>query len=184
MGWPRVGSDCLIPQIQIGFGLDDVSLKPDAAILDVVKSLLCLLFNCLPFSTILQYIKHLVYNIAKQGWNVVVSNHRGLGGVSITVGFIVLMSLHVYRLISSVIFVQSDRFYNAGWTEDIRKVINHLHLEYPKAPLFAIGTSIGANMLVKYLGEEGDGTPVAGAASICSPWDLVVGIITNMQVNN
>ena len=27
---------------------------------------------------------------------------------------------------------------------------------------------------VKYLGEEGENTPVAGAASICSPWDLVV----------
>jgi hypothetical protein len=27
---------------------------------------------------------------------------------------------------------------------------------------------------VKYLGEEGESTPVAGAASICSPWDLLV----------
>jgi len=27
---------------------------------------------------------------------------------------------------------------------------------------------------VKYLGEEGENTPVAGAASICSPWDLLV----------
>ncbi|KAF3774909.1 Embryogenesis-associated protein [Nymphaea thermarum] len=27
---------------------------------------------------------------------------------------------------------------------------------------------------VKYLGEEQDGAPIAGAASICSPWDLVV----------
>lgn len=27
---------------------------------------------------------------------------------------------------------------------------------------------------VKYLGEDGENTPVAGAASICSPWDLVV----------
>nr|POF19545.1 embryogenesis-associated protein emb8 [Quercus suber] len=66
---------------------------------------------------------------AKHGWNVVISNHRGLGGVSIT----------------------SDCFYNAGWTEDVRVVINHLHKEYPKAPLFAVGTSIGANILVSYL---------------------------------
>jgi hypothetical protein len=27
---------------------------------------------------------------------------------------------------------------------------------------------------VKYLGEEGENTPVAGAASVCSPWDLLV----------
>ncbi|KAG6481669.1 hypothetical protein ZIOFF_058288 [Zingiber officinale] len=99
------------------------------------------------------YLRHCTYSIAKHGWHVVVSNHRGLGGISIT----------------------SDCFYNAGWTEDLREVINYLHQEYPKAPIFAVGTSIGANILVKYLGEEGENTPLAGATSICSPWDLVVG---------
>ncbi|XP_022773505.1 phospholipase ABHD3-like isoform X2 [Durio zibethinus] len=72
------------------------------------------------------YIKHLAFGMAKRGWNVVISNHRGLGGVSIT----------------------SDCFYNAGWTEDIRIVIDYLHHHYPKAPLFAVGTSIGANILI------------------------------------
>ncbi|KAK3162595.1 hypothetical protein QOZ80_1BG0091360 [Eleusine coracana subsp. coracana] len=99
------------------------------------------------------YVKHVVYSMASKGWNVVVSNHRGLGGVSIT----------------------SDYFYNGGWTEDIREVINYLHHKFPKTPLFCIGTSIGANILVKYLGEEGESTPVAGAVSICSPWDLLIG---------
>ncbi|MCD7466345.1 hypothetical protein HAX54_002955 [Datura stramonium] len=98
------------------------------------------------------YIKHLAFKMAKSGWNVVVSNHRGLGGVSIT----------------------SDCFYNAGWTEDSRKVIDHLHTQYPQAPIFAVGTSIGANVLVKYLGEEGVNTPIVGAAAICSPWDLLL----------
>ncbi|KAK2659241.1 hypothetical protein Ddye_005774 [Dipteronia dyeriana] len=99
------------------------------------------------------YIKHLAFKIANRGWNVVVSNHRGLGGVS----------------------VATDCFYNAGWTEDMREVINHLHLKYPMAPLFVVGTSIGANLLVKYLGEDGENTPVAGAVAICSPWDLLIG---------
>ncbi|GJM88680.1 hypothetical protein PR202_ga04771 [Eleusine coracana subsp. coracana] len=58
--------------------------------------------------------------------------------------------------------------------EDLREVVNVLHQRYPKAPLFTIGTSIGANILVKYLGEEGESTPIAGAASICSPWDLLI----------
>ncbi|RLM97814.1 embryogenesis-associated protein EMB8-like isoform X1 [Panicum miliaceum] len=98
------------------------------------------------------YVKHLVFSMASKGWNVVVSNHRGLGGISIT----------------------SDCFYNAGWTEDMREVVNFLHQEYPEAPLFTVGTSIGANIVVKYLGEEGESTPVVGAASICSPWDLLV----------
>ncbi|KZV40905.1 hypothetical protein F511_05150 [Dorcoceras hygrometricum] len=99
------------------------------------------------------YMKHLVFNTAKHGWNVVVSNHRGLGGVSVT----------------------SDCFYNAGWTEDVREVINYLHEKYYAAPLFVVGTSIGANILVKYLGEDGKNVPVAGAAAVCSPWDLLIG---------
>lgn len=32
-----------------------------------------------------QYVKHCAFKMAKCGWNVVVSNHRGLGGISITV---------------------------------------------------------------------------------------------------
>uniref|UniRef100_A0A0D9YI10 AB hydrolase-1 domain-containing protein n=1 Tax=Oryza glumipatula TaxID=40148 RepID=A0A0D9YI10_9ORYZ len=99
------------------------------------------------------YVKHMAYSMATKGCNTVVSNHRGLGGVSIT----------------------SDCLYNAGWTEDLREVINYIHHKYPKAPMLCVGTSIGANIVVKYLGEEGENTPVAGAASICSPWDLVVG---------
>ncbi|CAK7357111.1 unnamed protein product [Dovyalis caffra] len=98
------------------------------------------------------YIKHLADKIAKHGWNVVVSNHRGLGGISVT----------------------SDCFYNAGWTEDIRKVIDHIQCQYPEAPLYAVGTSIGANILVKYLGEDGINCPLVGAAAVCSPWDLLI----------
>ena len=30
----------------------------------------------------------------------------------------------------------------------MRDVIDHLHHKYPDAPLFAVGTSIGANILV------------------------------------
>ncbi|CAL0300644.1 unnamed protein product [Lupinus luteus] len=108
------------------------------------------------------YLKHLAYHTAKRGWDVVVSNHRGLGGVSIT----------------------SDCFYNAGWTEDIRTVINYLHKEQPGTTLFLVGTSIGANILIKFLGEDGENIPVAGAVAVCSPWDLLIGdrFITRRRV--
>ncbi|KAG5152612.1 hypothetical protein JHK84_029084 [Glycine max] len=84
----------------------------------------------------------------------------------------------------------SDCFYNAGWTEDVRTVVNYLHKENPRAPLFVVGTSIGANILlsfitalfdledclqIKYLGEDGENIPVAGAVAVCSPWDLLIG---------
>lgn len=67
------------------------------------------------------YIRPLAFNTAKMGWNVVISNHRGLGGVPIS----------------------SDLVYNCGWTSDIREVCNRLHHKHPKAPLFLIGTIIG-----------------------------------------
>ncbi|XP_010442473.1 PREDICTED: phospholipase ABHD3 [Camelina sativa] len=98
------------------------------------------------------YIKHVAFRLAKEGWNVVVQNHRGLGGISLT----------------------SDCVYTAGWTEDLRKVIDHIHTQFPEAPLFAVGTSIGANVLVKYLGEDGPNTPLIGATAVCSPWDLLI----------
>lgn len=98
------------------------------------------------------YVKHLAFKIVKRRWKVVVSNHRGLGGISIT----------------------SDCFYNGGWTEDIRKVVEHICQRYPEAPLFVVGTSLGANIVVKYLGEDGANIPISGAAAICSPYDLLI----------
>ncbi|XP_019453649.1 PREDICTED: embryogenesis-associated protein EMB8-like isoform X2 [Lupinus angustifolius] len=68
----------------------------------------------------------------------------------------------------------SDCFYNAGWTEDVRTVINYLHKEQPKTTLFLVGTSIGANILIKFLGEDGENIPIAGAVAVCSPWDLLI----------
>lgn len=37
----------------------------------------------------MQYLKHFAFNMAKSGWHVVISNHRGLGGVSITVSSLI-----------------------------------------------------------------------------------------------
>ncbi|KAL8264872.1 hypothetical protein R6Q59_023002 [Mikania micrantha] len=98
------------------------------------------------------YIKHVAFYMAKRGWNVVVSNHRGLGGVPLT----------------------SDFFYNGGWTEDIREVVQHIRSRSPDVSVFVIGTSLGANMMVKYLGEDGDGILIDGAAAVCCPWDLLL----------
>lgn len=45
--------------------------------------------------------------------------------------------------------MQSERIYNAGWTNDIRDINNHLREEYPDAPLYLVGLSIGANIVVR-----------------------------------
>uniref|UniRef100_A0A5B7B4C8 Putative abhydrolase domain-containing protein 3 n=1 Tax=Davidia involucrata TaxID=16924 RepID=A0A5B7B4C8_DAVIN len=132
--------------------VSEAAFQVDNAILKDDKTPIVIVIPGLTSDSAAAYVKHLAFKMAKHGWNVVVSNHRGLGGISIT----------------------SDCFYNAGWTDDIRKVIDHLHCQYPEAPLFAVGTSIGANVLVKYLGEDGINIPIVGAAAICSPWDLLI----------
>ena len=38
--------------------------------------------------------------------------------------------------------------------------------------MFAVGYSLGGNVLLKYLGESGDDTPLQAAAGISVPFDL------------
>lgn len=40
--------------------------------------------------------------------------------------------------------------------------------------LLAAGWSLGANIMVRYLGEEGGKTPVHAAVSLCNPFNLTI----------
>lgn len=51
--------------------------------------------------------------------------------------------------------------------------MQHVKDWYPKADLLAAGFSVGGNLLVNYLGEEGEATPLTAAASLCNPFNLV-----------
>lgn len=65
------------------------------------------------------------------------------------------------------------RTYHAGATEDVETVIAWLRERYPHVPLGIIGVSLGANVLVKFLGEaERD---IAAGAAISCPFDLYAG---------
>lgn len=72
---------------------------------------------------------------------------------------------------------RTARFYHAGDTGDLRLVLRHLRTRYPEAPLGAVGFSLGGNVLLKYLGEEGaDAVRVLHAAvAISVPFDLAAG---------
>jgi uncharacterized protein len=67
------------------------------------------------------------------------------------------------------------RFYHSGDTGDIRFIAALLRSRYPDSPLGAVGFSLGGNVLLKYLGEEGAATPFAAAAAISVPYDLAAG---------
>ena len=64
------------------------------------------------------------------------------------------------------------RAYHSGDTADAKAWINHLHTNNPNTPLYAVGYSIGGNMLLKLLGEEGENTPLKSAVSVSAPIDL------------
>ena len=67
------------------------------------------------------------------------------------------------------------RFYHAGDTGDIGFVLDLLVERHPGVPLAAVGFSLGANVLLKYLGERGTSARVRAAAAISIPFDLSAG---------
>lgn len=64
------------------------------------------------------------------------------------------------------------RSYHSGETDDIREVIGWVMKRYVGTRLSMIGYSLGGNMLIKYLGEEGDAAPIVGGAAVSVPYDL------------
>ncbi len=64
------------------------------------------------------------------------------------------------------------RAYHSGETEDLRFFINYLKGKFPSRPLFAVGFSLGGNVLAKYLGEQGQSSHLTGAAVVSAPFDL------------
>ena len=66
------------------------------------------------------------------------------------------------------------RSYHGGETSDLKWLIQRVVAVNPKAPIFCAGVSLGGNVLLKYLGEEGDAVPeqVRAAAAISTPFDL------------
>lgn len=57
-------------------------------------------------------------------------------------------------------------------TQDFKEAILKIQSEHPNAPLIGCGFSLGAGLLCKYLGQEGDSSKLAGALCICPPWNV------------
>eukprot|EP01114_Cavostelium_apophysatum_P018006 TRINITY_DN5478_c0_g1_i1.p1 TRINITY_DN5478_c0_g1~~TRINITY_DN5478_c0_g1_i1.p1 ORF type:complete len:412 (+),score=55.38 TRINITY_DN5478_c0_g1_i1:111-1346(+) len=96
------------------------------------------------------YMRHCATYFASKGWNVAVLNARGAGTTRL----------------------KTARVYHAAQTNDVREVANLMRSRYPNAPLVAISFSLGANILTKYLGEEGSETPFDAAVSVCNVFDF------------
>ncbi len=62
--------------------------------------------------------------------------------------------------------------YHAGRSGDFRDALAGLPPDLLANGLFAVGYSLGGNLLLKYLAEQGDAGPVRAAASVSAPIDL------------
>jgi len=97
------------------------------------------------------YVRNFVQQCTTHKWRVVVFNARGCSNTHLT----------------------TPKGYSASNTDDIRTVLKNIHSKYPKALLFAVGYSLGANILTKYVGEAKNNTLLTAAIAYGNPWDLV-----------
>ena len=74
--------------------------------------------------------------------------------------------------------------YYAGRSQDFRVLLSLVPAELARDGIVAVGYSLGGAMLLKYLGEEGDNTPLTAAATVCAPIDLAAACRHMMRPRN
>lgn len=73
-------------------------------------------------------------------------------------------------------------FYSAGHTDDTRQALMYVAQKYPKAPLLGLGFSLGANVLTRYLAEEGTQTRLrAGCALACVSFSMITLLLKKLS---
>ena len=98
------------------------------------------------------YVRSLMRECTNHGWIAAGMNFRGCGGAPVT----------------------TPRGYTGAYTGDLRGVVRSISARLADGvPMFLVGNSLGANLVTKYLGEEGlSGTlpkQVAGGISLGNP---------------
>ena len=69
---------------------------------------------------------------------------------------------------------RARRTYHSGETTDLSFAVGSFLEQSAARPILLVGVSLGGNVLLKWLGEEGDQLPeqVRGAAAVSTPFDL------------
>ncbi|KAJ1942229.1 hypothetical protein GGF37_003205 [Kickxella alabastrina] len=68
----------------------------------------------------------------------------------------------------------SSKINGAHDTDDFGDIVQHIIKSYPNTLLVALGFSLGANILTRYLGELKDKSPLAAAVALCCPFDMEI----------
>ena len=114
---------------------------------------LVILFHGLAGSYKSPYILGLMQELNKQGHNSVLMHFRSCSGVMNT------------KPIS----------YHSGKTDDAKEYILSIIDRFPNTKLFSVGFSLGANMMLKLLGELGSESPFIASVSVSAPIKLAIG---------
>lgn len=114
-------------------------------------------FHGLEGSSNSRYARGLMAQAQAQGWRGVVPHFRGCSG-----------SLN-----------RAPRFYHSGDSAEADWILHRLRARFPRASLYAAGISLGGNVLLKWLGEQGAAAQslVTRAAAISAPVDLTASAI-------
>lgn len=99
------------------------------------------------------YIKGMCHHLNESGYDAVALNLRSCSGES-------------NRLYRS---------YHSGATEDLQTALLHLRMELGLEHLILVGFSLGGNLTLKYMGEQGENALPATAVAISVPCDLSAG---------
>ncbi|MCX2840114.1 hydrolase [Microbulbifer thermotolerans] len=144
---PWVSTDCHWFDTPDG---DRLALHTPRELKDDATRPLVLILHGLEGSVASPYAQGLMESLLERGYQVAVMHFRGCGGVP-------------NRL---------PRAYHSGDSEDPRWLAKQLKRQLPNTPLVAVGYSLGGNVLLKWLGEDGKESPLTAAVAISAPMDL------------
>ena len=113
------------------------------------------LFHGLEGSSERYYITNLMDTLLREKSSVVAVNFRGCG----------------YKT------NKQPYYYNAGATYDYETVFKWVKEELNPNHLYAAGFSLGANALIKYMGEQGNASLITKGVAISPPFDLKGGAV-------
>ena len=154
--WPRY----LIPKPKINTSNERIA-TPDGDFLDIAWSIpeqqdsksqsqalgVVVIFHGLEGSVNSHYAKHLIKRLTKDGFIVALMHFRGCS--------------HELNL--------TPKAYHSGETTDPLQTIEHVRKRYPNLPLFAVGYSLGGNMLLKLLRESQEAKHIKASVAVSAP---------------
>lgn len=96
-----------------------------------------------------QYVRHYAKTLEKHNIRPIVLNARGCSSSEL----------------------KSPVYFACHFTDDIHCAVTHIKNEFPGSPILATAYSLGANLLTKYVGEQGRDCKLTSAIACANPFD-------------